>query len=191
MKKKFKDVERILKQALPFLFISGIGELLAGIVLKNYLDYIELVPGIFVLIPALMNLRGAVSSSMAARLGTAYHLGLIKGKRWFQPEIKENFYSATILAVLVSIASSVFAYFVCVAFGIPHMPLHIFVLIATSASIISALFFGLINIAAVRFSIRENLDPDNITIPLLTTFGDIFMVFLVYVLVVFFVGVVI
>lgn len=191
MRRRLKSVKKILKQALPFLFIAGIGELLAGIVLRQYLNYIELVPGIFVLLPALMNLRGAVSSSMAARLGSAYHLGLIKGRRWFQPEIRENFYGAILLALLVSIASSVFAYFVCVAFGLKHISLYQFVLIATAASIVSALFFGFVNIMTVRLSIKERLDPDNVTIPLLTAFGDIFTVFLVYMLLVLFVGVVI
>ena len=66
-----ESLKKIFLQALPFLLLSGVGELFAGVVLQNFLKFIELFPGILVLLPALINLKCAIASSLAARLGTA------------------------------------------------------------------------------------------------------------------------
>lgn len=191
MSEAYWGFRKTLKQAAPFLLLAGLGELLAGLLLKNYLNFIELAPGILVLLPALMNLKGAVQSALASRLGSAYHLGLIKPKSGFKNEtIRQNLFAAIALTLMASTASAFFAYFACIFFGLKHIPLLSFILIALTASVIGAVTLSLTTVFLTIHSIKKKLDPDNVTIPSLTTIGDIFMVLLVYVIMVLFVGVI-
>jgi mgtE-like transporter len=181
-----EDVRTILLQALPTLVLSGLGSLAAGIILQGYLDYVYLVPGILILVPALMNLKGAIASSVAARMGTAYHLGFLKGKNFFG-EARENFLGAILLALLLSVSSAVFAFFVCQAFGLNSISLPGFLFISVASGLAGMLLLAALTIALVSFSIRAGADPNNVSFPLVSTFGDFLMVGVVYLVMVLFI----
>lgn len=174
-----EDVRKIISQALPALVLSGIGTIAAGVILQEFLDYIYLIPGIFVLIPALMNLKGAIAASVAARLGTSYHLGFLK-KQGFVQEIKENFIGAILLGVLLSISCAFFAYFVSNALGLKSISLFAFLLVSVSSGLIGVTALVLVTFFLVYLSIKLGADPNNLTFPLISTIGDFAMVGIVY-----------
>lgn len=174
-----------IRQALPFIILSGLGEIVAGLIMSGYLEYIELVPGVLVLLPSLMNLRGAISSSLAARLGSAYHLGMI-GKRCtlFNAEVKQNIFATLALALIISFTSAVFSFVVTIAVGLAHISLAYFLFISMSSSIVASLLLSVATFYFIKYSIRKGIDPDNVTIPVITTAGDIVMVLIVYITIV-------
>ncbi len=179
----------ILVQATPFLLLSGLGELLAGWVLQNYLLLIRFAPGLLVLLPALMDLRGAIQSTLAARLGSAYHLGLIKQRSSLKNvTIRQNLAASFGLTMIVSVAAGVFAYLACEFFGLARMPLHSFVIISLTASMLVMLLLSATTLALTFYSIKRKMDPDNVTIPALTTIGDLMMVIAIYLVVALVVG---
>jgi cation transporter-like permease len=57
-----------------------------------------------------------------------------------------------------------------------------FVSLAFIGSVIGALVLGLLNVYVTGFAIKHHWDPDNTTLPILTTSGDIVMVLIVYLL---------
>jgi len=54
------NFKKIVKQSLPVLLICIFGEILAGIFLLNIENYISILPGILILIPAVMGTRGNI-----------------------------------------------------------------------------------------------------------------------------------
>lgn len=176
----------IFIQALPFLLLSGFGEIAAGIVLKGFLDYIYLFPGIFLLMPTLMDMRGSISNALASRLGTAYQLGFVHYKFGFNDEVKKNFLASLILSLLTAAFVGTASFFVAEALHLPHISLFWLVLIAMLSSFLGSLLLSFIAIYMVFFAIKRKLEPDNVVIPLLTTVGDILMVTIVYLLMVSF-----
>ncbi|MEW5955875.1 MAG: magnesium transporter [Candidatus Micrarchaeota archaeon] len=174
-----ETLSSIVLQAFPFLIISGVGALFAGIVLKDYLDYIHLFPGALVLIPTTMNIKGALASSLAARLGTAYHLGGLKGRKEFA-EIRENLAGTLVVALITSSASAAFAYVVSPALGVQTVSLPLLLVLALAAGIAATLILAAITVTAVLLSVRLGVDPNNSSFPLLSTAGDFIVVWLVY-----------
>src|SRR5829696_10506301 len=57
-----------LRQGFASLFISSIGELLAGIVLAGIAGTLEELVGLAVLIPAAIGMRGAIFGAMGSRI---------------------------------------------------------------------------------------------------------------------------
>ena len=68
----------IIKQTLPMLVLMGLGGTLAGLLLNAARNSLDLFPGLLVLVPAMQNLRGSISGSLASRLSTALHQGTVK-----------------------------------------------------------------------------------------------------------------
>jgi mgtE-like transporter len=170
---------RIFLQGLPFLALAALIELGGGLLLRDYLNFIELVPGVLILLPALTNLRGAVSGAMAARLGTAHTLGLVTATRG-TPEVWENVKASLALALIASVASGLFAFAVAGALGLRAVGLPALLALSVGAGLVGSAVMTAFTVWAVRVSLRHRLDPDNVTIPLLTAVGDVVMIASLY-----------
>ena len=130
-------------------------------------------PGILVLLPAIMSMRGNVSSSYGARLATAYHLGLITPKTGFNDEAMENAKASIFLSGVTSIYVGIVAWGLTVLFNLPHMPLLNFVLISFLVSIISETLLVSFSYFVAMSAVRLSLNPNSVTVPSIATLGDI------------------
>lgn len=173
-------VFRIVREEFPFLLLSAAGGLVAGVVLKEFLVFALALPGVLVMLPALMNIRGAVESALAARLGTAYHLGLVRPRWGFNSEVRENYIGSLILALIVAIASACFAYYVSFAFGLSTLSLPALLGIALLTSVVGALVNSTLTVLFLFWAIRQKMDPDNVVIPVITLLGDFVIIVLAY-----------
>ena len=63
------------KQGFYALLISSGGDLLAGVTLGSIPHTLETLPGLLVLIPAAIGMRGNIFGALGSRLGTAIHTG--------------------------------------------------------------------------------------------------------------------
>ncbi len=153
------------------MLLSATGTLAAGIILGGIAHKIELIPGLLALVPALMNMRGCISGPLAMRIGTAFHLGLLEGRAG-REEIKRNVYASLILTVATAVLVGVLADALCRILGLPSAGLVVMVGIALSVAILASLVMILLTVAIAIYSAAKGLDPDNITIPLVTTMGD-------------------
>lgn len=185
-----EDYKRVFRELTPFMIASGIGELASGFVLRQFLDFLVVVPGLFLLMPALMDMRGAVESALAARLGTAYHIGIlnVRGKFFSRP-VRENFEGAIMLALVFSALAAILAFSSATLIGAKHIHLVSYLLLAVLAGVIGAVIMGFITVFLTFASARRGIDPNHSVIPALTTIGDVGMVLIVYALVILLGGV--
>ncbi|MGH2527604.1 MAG: magnesium transporter, partial [Actinomycetota bacterium] len=75
---------RTLRQGLVALALSTVASFVAGLTLGAITDTLSLLPGLLVLIPASVGMRGTIFGAMAARLGTGIHAGL------FEPTLRRD-----------------------------------------------------------------------------------------------------
>lgn len=169
----------ILRQSLPLILLCGFGELLAGAMLGSMAHTLELLPGLIVLIPAIVGLKGNIDTTLGARLGSAAHMGLIStGKGWMgNQEMRENLNAALILSLTMSALAGVFAHLTCVALGLPSAGPLTLALIAVMAGTLSGVFLALFTAWIVVQAFKRGIDPDNVTGPALSTLGDIITFF--------------
>ena len=72
--------KEMFKQSLPLLLLCGIGAMFTGNILM-YMSYLfEIIPGLIIVVPGVIALRGNISTAFGSRLGSAYHLGIISEK---------------------------------------------------------------------------------------------------------------
>ena len=103
-------VKEMVKQSLPLLIFCGLGGVVAGSTLGVMTDIIQEIPGLIVIIPAIIALRGNISTAFGSRLGSAYHLGVIDAENMWNDELKQSIIGSLVLSFLVSIIVGVLAY---------------------------------------------------------------------------------
>ena len=181
-----KVFKKIIKQSLPVLLICIFGEILAGIFLLNIEKYLSVLPGILILVPAVMGTRGNILGTVSTRLTSALHLGSIYPRMRKNPLLKTNIKAGFFLSVLISLITGIVAHFVCLGLGFQSMGIINFAFISLMAGFLSDSTLILLSVFICFFAFRRNVDPDNIIIPIITTISDftsiLFLLLAVYII---------
>jgi len=172
--------KEMLKQSLPLLIFCGLGGIVAGSTLGIMTDILQNIPGLIVVIPAIIALRGNISTAFGSRLGSAYHLGIIDAENMWNNELKQNIIGSIVLSFLISIIIGILAYFTTILFFDVHPDPLKLISIVLLAGIISAIILTLMTIGIIFIVFKRGYDPDNITGPALATFGDIVTMFCIF-----------
>jgi len=161
-------------ETLPVLVLSAVGGLFAGLVLVGMEAELAAVPGLLVLVPALLATRGNVYGSLGARLGSALHQGVIEPTLGLGDD-RLNAAVAAALAngVLVSGFAAVLAVVVLRALAQPVAGLLTLLAIALLAGLISGLLLTVAVVTVVLIGYRRGLNPDTLAGPVVTTTGDV------------------
>jgi len=172
--------KEMLKQSLPLLIFCGLGGIVAGSTLGVMTDLLESIPGLIVVIPAIIALRGNINTAFGSRLGSAYHLGVIDAENMWNNELKQNIIGSLVLSFLISIIIGILVYGTTILFfDVNPDPLKL-ISIVLLAGVISAIILTLMTIVIIFIVFNRGYDPDNITGPALATFGDIVTMFCIF-----------
>jgi len=171
---------KILRQSSPVIFLCVFGELIAGIALVSSEKYLEIIPGLLILLPSVLSLRGNISSALGSRLGSAIHLGLIDSEvhmnTFRNPLIIQNVYASLTLNLVMSFVAGIAAYYVSIAIGVSKVSIIVLTSISVIAGVLSGLMLTFLTIYLAVYTSAKGLDPDNVLTPAVATVGDIFTV---------------
>lgn len=171
-----KAVARIYREVAPVVAIAALVEIAPGLILLNGRAVFAAIPGVLALIPGLMQLRGCVGSSLAQRLSSAIHMGLVEW-RDLKASLRsglviENVGAAAFLGVLSSAALAIAVWLYCSAASMRCA--HLAVLMALSVSVAAlASAQAFLTVLVATYVTRRGLDPDNVTIPVVATVSDL------------------
>ncbi|GFS39494.1 solute carrier family 41 member 2 [Trichonephila inaurata madagascariensis] len=161
---------------VPFM-IAGFGTVAAGLLLdivQNWNVFQE-VPEMFVLVPALLGLKGNLEMTLASRISTLANLGSIDTPREQWRMAFGNVCLLQCQSLVLGLIASVFA---SVVGWIREGELNVHnILLLSSSSLVTAsaasFLLGTITIFVVVFSRKININPDNIAAPIAASLGDV------------------
>ncbi|HIE30930.1 MAG TPA: divalent cation transporter [Methanosarcinales archaeon] len=175
---RYTSVKGVVREALPFEIVYTIGGVFAGIILVRMTDQIEMIPGLLVLVPAILGMRGNISCTLGSRLGSAIHLGLID-KIEHNPELINNVAGSLTLSLIMSTVLGILAHLLTIVLGMHSAGIPVLVAIAVFSGVLSGVILSAIAVVMTIGAFRRGLDPDNITTPALGTLGDIVTMFMI------------
>ena len=164
----------VIKESLLALLICAVGDLCAGLILGKMTFFLETFPGLLVIIPGAIGMRGNIFGSFASRLSTNLHIGIISPKFEFSEDLNHNIFSSFVLTLVLSLFLAIIAKVLCILLRQPSMSLIDFILISVIAGVISNLIMLPITMFVSFKSFEHGWDPDNITSPIIAAFGDLF-----------------
>jgi mgtE-like transporter len=173
MSSRFHDSS--LRQSYAAIFLSILTDVLAGFFLGSAEATLRLLPGLVVLVPAALGMRGQIFASLGSRLGSALHMGTIKLSRKNKP-LRNNIYASMALTIIFSVFLGMLAKFVLLAFGMASISLIDLILISLIGGILSGVIMLALTLVIAFASFRKGWDPDNVSSPMITALGDFFTV---------------
>ena len=156
------------------LLISSGGDLVTGLTLASITHTLTVLPGLFILIPAAIGMRGNIFGGLGSRLGTQIHAGTFRVSRRVDTLFGQNIGAAIVLSLSISAALALLAKIVSAAlFTTPTISFLDFLVISVVGAIISSIVVGVLTVAVAAFCARRSLDLDNVAAPIVTAAGDI------------------
>src|SRR5437879_728594 len=92
------------RQGLAALLVSSGGDLLAGLTLGAITHTLSELPGLLVLVPAAIGMRGNIFGALGSRLGTAIHTGTFSISRRAETVVGQNVLASMALTLSISLA---------------------------------------------------------------------------------------
>ncbi len=162
-----KDFREIFSTEL----ISVIGGLIAGTVLALYTNKILLIPGMLILLPGFLEMRGNISGSFASRLSSGLFSGVINPQHMKTKLIKGNLVASYLMVIVVSLILGSLAFLFNLIFLHVLTP-HLIVIPIVAGIIANAIEIPL-TLVTTFFLFKKGHDPNNIMGPFITSTGDI------------------
>lgn len=163
-----------LRQAFAALLVSSAGDLLAGLTLGAITGTLEALPGLLVLVPAAIGMRGNIFGALGSRLGTSIHAGTFRLSPRRDTLVGQNVFASISLTLGVSGALAVLAKVLATTFGVADtISLLDFFVISVLGGVVSSVFVLALTLGVAEQAARRGWDLDNVAAPLVTAAGDI------------------
>ena len=164
--------QRTLRQGLVALAISTLAGFVAGLTLAHVTGTLEELPGLIVLIPAAVGMKGTIFGAIGARLGTANVTGLLEPTLKPGSVLQRNVYVAVVTTFSSALWLAMLSVLVSAAFGQPSIPFWQLATVSIVGGAIGAALVLLITLGLSVASYRRGWDLDSVSTPMVTALGD-------------------
>ncbi len=168
----WRTEKRTLRQGFVALLVSTAAAFVAGLTLGSITHTLEALPGLLIIIPASVGMRGTIFGAIGARLGTATHAGLFEVTRAKSGVLYQNTAIGVIMTFATSLYLAALAKLVAGAFGLPTISIWDLVIISVVGGAFASVFILLVTIALAVLSYRRGWDLDTVATPVITAVGD-------------------
>jgi mgtE-like transporter len=166
----WRSERRTRRQGLIALVLSTLASFVAGLTLGAITGTLEEFPGLFILIPASVGMRGVISGTTGARLGTSIAAGVFEVS--WSGVLRQNAILGSVLTLSSSLYVAALARLSAVAFGEPSIPLLDLVTISVVGGTIGSALVLVATIGLAVVSFRRGYDLDAVGTPVITAVGD-------------------
>ncbi|KAL1492899.1 hypothetical protein ABEB36_011070 [Hypothenemus hampei] len=165
-----------IQMFIPFL-LAGFGMVAASLLLDKVQHWpvYRNISEVYILVPALLGLKGNLEMTLASRLSTHANLGHLDSHKEKLSLTIGNIALILCQAIVVGLLASVAA----VLFGwIPHGEInfrHAILLCASSVitAFCASFVLGVVMVGVILFSRHFNINPDNVATPIAASLGDL------------------
>lgn len=171
-RKKQNVLAKVLRESTPLLLLTVIGGAFAGSVLGKMQDVLVIIPGVFVLIPAILGLRGNVGIAFGSRLSTLLHLGLMKSSLRLTSLLLNNVLGAFSLSFSFSAFFGILAHILCLLLHLPSAGITKLTLIGFMSGVLASMVMIPFTAVLTIFSFKKGIDPDDVIPPAIAVLGD-------------------
>jgi len=165
---------RIVRESFPVLCIAIVLDILAGTVVEPRMEEVFLpLPIFLIILPGFLENTGALGGILSARLGSKLHLGAVTPRA--RPEAAALLDGSIVIALglIVYVLTAITTLPVALLIGAAHPGALTFLGVVLVGGLLATLVALVIGYYAAITTYRFGLDPDNHTIPLVTSGMDL------------------
>lgn len=163
-----------VRQSLVALFLNSTTSFVAGAFLGSITDTFTEYPGLLVLVPAAIGLRGNIFGAFGNRISTAIHAGTFRLSGRRDTVLGQNIVASMILTIALSFLLALAAKGAAVGLGIRHsIAAFDLVTVSVVGGLIGSSIVLVCTLALTAGAVRYGWDLDNVSAPLVSTLGDV------------------
>ena len=167
-----RSERRTLRQGVVALGLSTAAGFAAGLTLSHITGSLERLPGLLVLIPAAVGMRGTIFGAVAARLGTSIHAGVFRADLRGGGVLHDNAMVAIVTTCTSSLWLALLAKLAATVFGDPSISIVQLVVISVVGGALGSIVILGLTVALSIASFRRAWDLDAVGTPMVTALGD-------------------
>ena len=161
-------------QGLVSLGLNSTTSLAAGAFLGAITDTLARYPGLLVLVPAAIGMRGNIFGSFGNRISTTIHTGTISLSVRRETGLGQNVLAAGILTGGISLMAAIVAKAISVGLGLEGtISLLDLVTVSIVGGVLGSIVVLFATIGLAGGAVRYGWDLDNVNAPLVSTLGDV------------------
>jgi len=161
------------RQSLAALAISCATAITAGLLLSSLDARLFELPGLLVLVPAAVGIRGSIFGALGSRFATSIHTGTFGLSRRLDTLPGQNIAAAAILTVAASWMAAVLAKATASAFNVPGtISVTDFVVVSVVGGVLASVVVLVVTVALAGAAVRYGWDLDNVNAPVVSAIGD-------------------
>jgi mgtE-like transporter len=163
-----------VRQALVALGLNACTSFVAGAFLGSITGTFERRPGLLVLVPAAIGLRGNIFSAVGNRLSTAIHTGTFRMSTRRDTVLAQNVTASVVLTLGISLVLAFLAKGIAVALGVEHsIPLSDMAVVSIIGGVLGSVPVLAATVGMAGGAVRFGWDLDNVSAPIVSTLGDV------------------
>ncbi len=163
-----------IRQSLVALGFSSLTAVVAGGLLAAMTGTLERYPGLLVLVPAAIGMRGNIFGALGSRLATSIHAGTFRMSRRPETLVMQNVFASGVLSLVTAVSLAVLTKILSPIFGLDSVVAvsDLLVLSAVGALLSFVVLMG-VTLALAARSAQRGWDLDDVNAPLVSAVGDV------------------
>lgn len=162
------------RQGLVALSLNSTTSLVAGAFLGSITGTLERHPGLLVLVPAAIGMRGNIFGGFGNRISTTIHAGTFSLSARRDTVLGQNVLAAGILTLGISLLAAAVAKAIAVGLGLEGtISLLDFATVSIVGGVIGSAVVLAASLVLARGAVTYGWDLDNVNAPLVSTLGDV------------------
>lgn len=161
------------RQGLAALLVASGTNVIAGLTLGFMTGTLQELPGLIILVPAAIGMRGNIFGALGSRLGTAIHTGQFETPLTRRSVPGQGVAASLVLTVYVSFVLAILARETARVFDLNTISMLDYLVISFVGGILSSLIVLLITMKVAIISVKRGWDMDNVAAPVVTAAGDL------------------
>jgi len=164
---------RIILESTPLFLICGLLSVFSGSILGTHVEALIGIAGVFIMIPAFLEDGGAIGGILAAKFSSALHVGSLSFSSLPPRFARRLFLTMQLIGLVVFSLVGLLSYIISILLSISTLAWYEMVAVAVLTGQILILVVNLVAYYSSVFTYSMGLDPDNTTIPIITSLMDL------------------
>ncbi|MCL7414664.1 MAG: magnesium transporter [ANME-2 cluster archaeon] len=165
-------MKRIIYESIPMLLVAGFMSTIAGLIIDSKMDGFLVLPALLVMVPLFLEDNNALGGILTSRLSSMLHTGMFDPDIFPGKKVLPNFLLIYLYSLVVFPLVGISAFVVSTLMGVGTPGAGTMVFISTGAGLIAVTIVNLVGYYVAIAAYRLRLDPDNHSIPMMSSIVD-------------------
>ena len=163
-----------IRQSLVALGFSSLTAVVAGGFLAAMTGTLERYPGLLVLVPAAIGMRGNIFGALGSRLATSIHAGTFRMSRRSEALVTQNVLASGVLSLVTAVMLALLVKVLSPIFGLDSViAISDLIVLSAVGALLSFLVLIAVTLGLAARSAHRGWDLDDVNAPLVSAVGDV------------------